>query len=94
VTEIAPERNAFRVMATWLIPVGITLPPDLKVGSRVDVHVTQGPGPLSWVADSIIPYTGDPDQIMGRIDAMERSPDGTVRVRVLDTWIAVPSING
>jgi hypothetical protein len=94
VTEIAPERNAFRVMATWLIPVGIPLPSDLKVGSRVDVHVTQGPGPLAWVADSILPYAGDHDQITGRVDAIERSPDGTVRLRVLETWIAVPGING
>jgi hypothetical protein len=94
VTEIAPERNAFRVMATWMIPVGITLPPDLQVGSRVDVHVHQGPGPGGWVADSIAPWNEPHDEIQGRVDGMEVAPDGTVRLRVLDTWVPLLNIEG
>lgn len=94
VTEVAPERGAIRVMATWVTVSLMNIPVDYKVGDRVDVHVTSTVRAPGWVADSIMPYTGDPDEIIGRIEAIERLPDGTVRVRVLDTWIAVPGING
>jgi hypothetical protein len=87
VTEIAPERNAMRVMATWILALN-GLPSDLEVGSRVDVHVSPGPGPLTWIADTIAPWAGDHDEITGRVDAMETLPDGTVRFRVLDTWVS------
>lgn len=90
ITEVAPERGAIRVMATWVIVSLLNIPVDYKIGDRVDVHVHQGPGPLNWVADSIMPYTGDPDQITGRIEAAEPSPDGTIRLRVLETWVSVP----
>ncbi len=91
VTELAPERNAFRVMATWVIAIN-GIPADLKVGSRVDVHVRMGPGPLAWVVDSIAPWIGDLDEITGRVEAVEPQPDGTVRLRVLNTWVSVPGI--
>jgi len=89
VTDIAVSTNraAIRVMATWVILVGINPPPDLKVGDRVDVHVHAGPGPLTWVADSIALWTGDHDEITGRIDAVEPASDGTMRFLVLDTWV-------
>jgi hypothetical protein len=88
VTEIAPERNAFRIMATWVMLVGVVDPPlKIEVGARLDVHVHQGPGPLAWVADSIAAWTGDHDEITGHVDAIEQLPDGTVRMRVLDTWV-------
>jgi hypothetical protein len=86
ITEIAPERNSFRVMATWMFAIN-GIPGDLKVGSRVDVHVQQGPGPLAWVADAIAPWNGPGDEIIGRVDAAETEPNGSVRLRVLDTWI-------
>jgi hypothetical protein len=89
VTEITPERNAFRVMATWAIATN-GLPAELKVGDRVDVHVHQGPGPLAWVADSIAPWTGDSDEIIGRIDNIAISTDGAVLWLVLNTWITPP----
>jgi hypothetical protein len=92
VTEIAPERNAMRVMATWVVAIN-GLPADLEVGSRVDVHVNMGPGPLTWIADSIAPWTGDHDEITGRVDAIEQLPDGTVRMRVLDTWVTPAEVS-
>ncbi|HKW13185.1 MAG TPA: SdrD B-like domain-containing protein [Candidatus Krumholzibacteria bacterium] len=92
VTEIAPERHAFRVMATWVLALN-GLPTDLKVGSRVDVHVNPGPGPLTWVADSIAPWTGDHDEITGHVDAVEPASDGTIRFRVLDTWVTAAEVS-
>ena len=80
-------------MATWVLLVGINAPPDLKVGDRVDVHVNPGPGPLTWVADSIAPWTGDPDEITGRIDAVEPTSDGTMMFRVLDTWVTPAQVS-
>jgi hypothetical protein len=44
VTEVAPLRNAFRIMATWVMIAGVVDPPlEIKVGARLDVHVHQGP---------------------------------------------------
>ena len=94
VTEIAPERNAFRMMATWVMLVGVVDPPlKIEVGARLDVHVHQGPGPAGWVADSIAPWTGDHDEIIGHVDAVEPASDGTVRFRVLDTWVTAANVN-
>ena len=86
VTEIAPARNAFRVMATWVIDT-TNLPVDLKVGDRVDVHVVRAPGAATWVADSIARWDAQHDELHGVVDAVEYNPDGTVRLRVLDTWV-------
>ncbi len=89
VTEIAVSNDhaLVRVMATWVTIPRLNDLPDLKVGDRVDVHVHRGPGPLSWVADSAVPWQEDHDEITGRIDAVDVSPDGHVRWRVLETWI-------
>jgi len=94
VTELAvgTDRVAFRVMATWVIAIN-DLPNDFKVGMRVDVHVNPGPGPLTWVADSIAPWTGDHDEITGHVDAVDALPDGTVRLRVLDTWVSPAEVS-
>lgn len=95
ITEIAvaPQRAAFRVMATWVIVEATTnLPPDLKVGSRVDVHVHPGPGPLAWVADSILPWGGDHEEVVGRVEARNVAPDGTFKLLVLGTWIVTPGV--
>jgi len=94
VTEVAPERTAFRLMATWVIAPVVDPPLEIKVGARLDVHVHQGPGPLGWVADSIALWNGPQDEIQGRVDGIDVAPDGTVRLRVLDTWITVPNIKG
>jgi hypothetical protein len=63
------------------------------VGARLDVHVHQGPGPAGWVADSIAPWTGDHDEIIGHVDAVEPASDGTVRFRVLDTWVTAANVS-
>ena len=88
VTEVAPLRNAFRIMATWVMTPGVVDPPlEIKVGARLDVHVHQGPGPAGWVADSIAPWNGPVDEITGRVDAVDAAPNGVARLRVLDTWV-------
>jgi SdrD B-like domain len=95
VTEVAPLRNGFRIMATWVMIVGVVDPPlEIKVGARLDVHVHQGPGPAGWVADSISPWSEDHDEIQGRIDAIDHAPDGTIRIFVLQTWLTTVNIEG
>ena len=94
VTEAAPERNAFRVMATWVLADPSMVPPDMHVGMRLDVHVHVAPGPVAgWVADSIGPWAGDHDEIVGRVDAIISDPNDYPRLRVLDTWVIVPRPN-
>jgi hypothetical protein len=90
VTEVG--RNVIRVMATWVIMGTMNPPPDFKVGSRVDVHVHQGPGPLAWVADSIVPWGESQDELVGRVEARDIAPDGTLKLLVLGTWILAPGI--
>jgi hypothetical protein len=93
ITEVAPERNAMRVMATWVMIPGVVDPPlEIKVGARLDVHVHQGPGPLAWVADSIMPWGESHDELVGRVEAREIASDGTIRLLVLGTWIVLPGI--
>lgn len=92
VTEIAPMRNALRVMATWMMMMDTPLPADLKVGDRVEVRVHQGPGPAGWVADYIAPWNDLQDHIEGRIDAFEIGPDGQVQWWVLDTLVVPANI--
>lgn len=87
VTDIAisPDQVAIRVMATWVI-----LPPNLPVPAStgpVEVHAHAGPGPLTWVADSIDSWPLERDELNGRIEAVEVLPDGQVRWRVLNTWV-------
>jgi len=86
ITEIAPTRSAFRVMATWVIDA-TNIAHDLKVGDRVDVHVDRAPGAATWIADSIERWDAEHDELHGIVDVVEQYPDGTVRLRVLDTWV-------
>jgi hypothetical protein len=92
VTGIAPERNAFRVMATWIIAEG-NFPDGLRVGERVDVLAAPGPGLLGWMLAWIGPWTQRYDELGGRVDAVEPGPDGRMRWHVLDTWVTPPPIN-
>lgn len=88
ITEIAPERHAIRVMATWIIlPQDLPVPANVGVGDRVDVHVHLGPGPLAWVADSVDAWASEHDELNGRIEAVDISPDGHMRWHVLNTWV-------
>ena len=91
VTEIAAARNAFRVMATWVIAGNF--PVDLKVGDRVAVHVVPGPGPAGWMLDSLIlPWDERHDELLGPVEAVEVAPDGQIlRIRVLNTWVFLPT---
>ena len=84
-TAISPDHVAIRVMATWiLIPPNLPVP---AVTGPLEVHVHAGPGPLTWVADSIDYWPLERNELEGRIEAIDISPDGLVRWRVLNTWI-------
>ncbi|HEX6791366.1 MAG TPA: SdrD B-like domain-containing protein [Candidatus Krumholzibacteria bacterium] len=91
ITEVAPQRNALRVMATWVIS-DAQIPLQYEVGDRVDVRVHAGPGPAGWVADYIAPWNMTHDEIQGRIDGFELGPDGAYRWFVLDTWISPSNV--
>jgi len=83
VTEIAPDRTAFRLMATWVLVGTPPLPGEAQVGTRLDVHVHPGPDPSSWVADEIAPWDQTPDEIHGHVESI----DPGVGIRVLGTLI-------
>ena len=92
VTEVAAERHAFRVMATWVSADASTFPPDLKVGTRVDVHVHPDATTHGWVVDSLERWADELDEIEGRVEAIDYDPSGHIRLRVLDTWIDAPDV--
>jgi hypothetical protein len=40
--------------------------------------------------DSLEIWDGPRDELNGRVEAVEPAADGTIRVRVLDLWLAFP----
>jgi hypothetical protein len=94
VTAVAPDRHAFKVMNTWVVPdAAMIMPIPIEVGTRVEVRVHRPANSATWVADSPIEkWEGPLEQLRGRVDAVDADPSGHFKILVLDTWVPVPDI--
>jgi hypothetical protein len=86
----AVDEGKFAVMGTWVTraPTTTNVGIDLEVGDRVDVGVHRSDGG-DLIAVSLVRWTGDHEEVHGRIQRAEVGEDGVVRLRILDTLVIV-----
>jgi hypothetical protein len=91
VLEVREDRNipSVRIMTTWFSVYPSTFTRLPQVGERIEALVDR---PDEWlVAYRIGPWYEAHDEIEGVVHRVETSPDGTLRLFVLGTWIAAVS---
>jgi SdrD B-like domain/Domain of unknown function (DUF5666) len=89
-TVTAVDERRFAVMGTWVIqaPTTTNVGTEIEVGDRLEVGVARNEaGDL--VALRIGEWSGDHDEVHGRIQRVEVGEDGVVRLRILDTLVIV-----
>lgn len=91
----AVDGGKFAIMGTWVTVDAAGPPFQIEVGQRLDVsvHHAENTDVASNIGDPVVDHiqewAGEHDEVHGRIQRVDTSEEGVIRLRVLDTLVVV-----